>query len=86
MKSDLDKDGLRRIWEYNIEPLIEDQLFGRQDVIESLRFDKVWRRYGPGTTSSGAQPGEPDDQSADPADEAGSLTGESEDAADEGDA
>ena len=86
MKSDLGKDGLRRIWECNIEPLIEDQLFGRQDVIESFRFDKVWRRYGPGATSSGVQPAEPDDQPADPADEAGSPEGESEGAADKGDA
>ncbi len=86
MKNDLDKDGLRRIWEYNIEPLIEDQLFGRQDVIDSFRFGTVWRRFGPGATSSGAQPAESDDQSADPADEAGSLTGESEGAAGKGDA
>ena len=75
MRSDLDEDSLRRIWEYNIEPLIEDQLFGRQEVIESFRFGSVWRRYGPGATSSGAQPAEPDDQSADPANEAESLTG-----------
>ena len=86
MTSDLDKDGLRRIWEYNIEPLIEDQLFGRQEVIESFRFGSVWRRHGPGATSSGAQPAEPDDQSVGPADEAGSLTGESEGVAEEGDA
>ena len=86
MKSDLDKDGLRRIWEYNIEPLIEDQLFGRQEVIESFRFGSVWRRYGPEATSSGAQPAEPDDQPPDPADEAGSLAGESEGSAEEGDA
>ncbi len=86
MKSDLDKDGLRRIWEFNIEPLIEDQLFGRQDVIDSFRFGSVWRRYGPDATSPGAQPGEPGDQPADPADEAGNLAGESEGAADEGDA
>ncbi|WP_428114998.1 AAA family ATPase [Candidatus Poriferisodalis sp.] len=86
MKRNLDKDGLRRIWEYNIEPLVEDQLFGRQEAIDSFRFGSVWRRFGPGATSSGAQPGEPDDQSAGAADEAGSLTGESEGVAEEGDA
>ena len=48
MKDDLDKDSLQRIWKYNIEPLIEDQLFGRQDAIDSFRFDAVWERHGPG--------------------------------------
>lgn len=48
MKQDLDENGLRRIWEYNIEPLIEDQFFGRQVVIDSYRFGEVWRRDGPG--------------------------------------
>ncbi len=86
MKSDLDKESLRRIWEYNIEPLIEDQLFGRQEAIESFRFGSVWRRYGSGATSSGAPPAEPDDQPPDPADEAGNLAGESEGAVDKGDA
>ena len=56
MKSGLDIEGLRRIWKYNIEPLIEDQLFGRQDAIDNFRFDPVWKRHGPGATSSGAEP------------------------------
>ena len=51
IKSGLDKDGLRRIWEYNIEPLIEDQFFGRQDVIDSYRFGEVWERHGPSVTA-----------------------------------
>ena len=36
---------LRTIWEYNIEPFIEDQLFGNQDEINRFRFDVVVRRY-----------------------------------------
>ena len=51
MKHDLDENGLRRIWEYNIEPLIEDQFFGRQEVIDSYRFGEVWKRHGPGAAS-----------------------------------
>ncbi|WP_419553295.1 McrB family protein [Candidatus Poriferisodalis sp.] len=47
MKQDLDENSLRRIWEYNIEPLIEDQFFGRQEVIDSYRFGEVWKRHGP---------------------------------------
>ncbi len=47
MKDDLDEDALRLIWEYNIEPLIEDQLFGRHDVIDQFRFDSVLKQHGP---------------------------------------
>lgn len=45
MKRGLDKDLLRRIWEYNIEPFIEDQFFGDPEQIERFRFDAVFRRY-----------------------------------------
>ena len=55
MKRGLDTEGLRRIWEYNIEPLIEDQLFGQKEVISRFRFDAVWKRHGPAATSSGAE-------------------------------
>lgn len=45
MKPGLDEAALRRIWEYNIEPFIEDQFFGDPAQIESFRFDAVLRRY-----------------------------------------
>ena len=64
MKRNLDTEALRRIWQYNIEPLIEDQLFGRQDVIDSFRFDAVWRRHGPDAASPRTQPGASDDAAA----------------------
>ncbi|WP_419853396.1 AAA family ATPase [Candidatus Poriferisodalis sp.] len=57
MKHDLDENGLRRIWEYNIEPLIEDQFFGRQEVIDSYRFGEVWKRHGPGAATSASEMG-----------------------------
>ena len=38
---------LRRIWEYNIEPFIEDQFFGDPEQIARFRFDAVWNRHGP---------------------------------------
>ena len=47
MKKDLDKDGFERIWRYNIEPFIEDQLFGQPDKIKRFRFDAVWQQYSP---------------------------------------
>ncbi len=42
---------LRRIWEYNIEPFIEDQFFGNPDQIERFRFKAVWNRNGPAAES-----------------------------------
>ena len=47
MTGGLDEPSLRRIWKYNIEPLIEDQLFGRQEAIHRFRFERVWRDFGP---------------------------------------
>ncbi|MYJ35656.1 MAG: AAA domain-containing protein [Acidimicrobiaceae bacterium] len=37
---------LRRIWEYNIEPFIEDQFFGDPDRIAHFRYDSVMKRHG----------------------------------------
>ncbi len=45
MKPGVDKNVLRRIWEYNIEPFIEDQFFGDQDRIDRFRFQEVWDRF-----------------------------------------
>ena len=36
---------LRRIWEYNIEPFVEDQLFGDSVRIEQFRFESVMNRF-----------------------------------------
>jgi 5-methylcytosine-specific restriction enzyme B len=44
MKAGLDEDTLRRIWQYNIEPFIEDQFFGDPAQIDYFRFDTVMRR------------------------------------------
>ena len=48
---DLTEEGLRLIWTHNIEPLVEDQFFGRQETIGEFRFHEVWGRYGPDVTS-----------------------------------
>ena len=40
-----DDQRLRRIWEYNIEPFIEDQFFGDPGAINRFRFGKVVARY-----------------------------------------
>lgn len=45
MKHGLDRDALRRIWEYDIEPFIEDQFFGDAARIDRFRFTQVWARF-----------------------------------------
>ena len=45
MKPGLDKETLRRIWEYNIAPFIEDQFFGDPELIARFGFDQVWARF-----------------------------------------
>ena len=42
---------LGRIWEYNIEPFIEDQFFGAPDRIEHFRFTAVMKRHDPESRS-----------------------------------
>ena len=82
MKSDLDKDGLRRIWTYNIEPLIEDQFFGRQEVIKHFRFDEVWRHHGPRATapeSEAGAPGVPDEDAESPSEHDDGTTSQDDD-------
>lgn len=45
MKHGLDRNALRRIWEYDIEPFIEDQFFGDGARIDRFRFRQVWARF-----------------------------------------
>ena len=56
MKPGLDRDRLRQIWEYNIEPFIEDQFFGDPAQIDRFRFDAVWARYLEQTGDPDADP------------------------------
>ena len=44
---DVQRERLRRIWEYNIEPFIEDQFFGDPSQISRFRFKAVMDRHGP---------------------------------------
>lgn len=45
MRSDLSENALRRIWTYNVFPLIEEQLWGDQDRIDHWRWEQVRARY-----------------------------------------
>ena len=73
------RERLRRIWEYNIEPFIEDQFFGDPEKINRFRFDAVMRRNGPAAESAV----DASDGSDDPESTSGS---EGEQAASDGDA
>ena len=64
------KERLRRIWEYNIEPFIEDQFFGDPDRIQHYRFSDVFTRHGPSTQPEndiGTVPGVPPSDPSGPA-------------------
>ena len=49
--ADQQRERLRRIWKYNIEPFIEDQFFGDPDRIKHFRFEQVMGRHGPAAES-----------------------------------
>jgi 5-methylcytosine-specific restriction protein B len=46
MKKGIDEEALRRIWAYQIEPLIEDLFFGEPARVDAFRFDRVWAELG----------------------------------------
>jgi len=45
MKHGMNRTVLQRIWEFDIEPFIEDQFFGDAERIAYFRFDQVWQRF-----------------------------------------
>ena len=72
MKENLDVASVRRIWQFNIEPFIEDQFFGDSQQIERFRFDAVYERYQElsGARDQSVQP-PPADESVQAGDEGG---------------
>ena len=87
---DEQRDRLRRIWEYNIEPFIEDQFFGDPDRIERYRFAAVFARHGPSLRTADADASAAGATGGGSPDPAGDRTGdgvvEAEDTADGDDA
>ena len=58
----LDAKRLERIWKYNILPLVEDQLWGQNEVINSFEWSKVdaaYRSAGGVTSTDTAEDAEP---------------------------
>lgn len=62
MKKGLNRKKLRRIWEYNIEPFIEDQFFGDPARIKRFRFAAIMERFH----DLGGDTAEPDEDSTVP--------------------
>ena len=50
MKPDLDDDAVKRIWEYNVLPYIEERLFGYDsNQLEDFALEKLRRPTSPGS-------------------------------------
>lgn len=56
MREGLDAEGLRRIWQFSIEPYIEEQLFGQTAEIARYRYDSVRDRFWSALTAEPDSP------------------------------
>jgi hypothetical protein len=41
MKKDLDEAVLRRVWDYDVMPFLEDQLFGQEEKLGRFRLERL---------------------------------------------
>ena len=46
---------LQRIWTYSVYPFIEDQFYGREDVLRSFTWQSVVERHGPSAQAEAGQ-------------------------------
>ena len=73
MKTGLNDGGFERVWKYNIEPFIEDQLFGHPDKIKQFRLTAVLKRHRPDPSEGSVLPDRPTEAATqDPPTEPGS--------------
>ena len=56
---------LPRIWEYDIYPFIEDQLYGKPEKLAAFTWDAVRKTYGPGSASAAVAQQEAAESAAD---------------------
>ena len=54
MKAGIDEEQLRRVWRFQIEPLIEDLFFGQSEHAAQFHFDQVWAELGQPALESGS--------------------------------
>lgn len=64
MKEDLDEEMVEMIWEHNVLPYVEEQLFGERDQLDGFKLDLL-RRESEGGTAPEAPAANGGDESAD---------------------
>jgi 5-methylcytosine-specific restriction protein B len=64
MKEDLDEGVLRRVWDYDVMPFLEDQLFGQEEELERFTLDRLRGLNNADDQIGGvpAEPGAPDEE------------------------
>lgn len=61
MHRDLSEASVERLWRYNVEPFIEDQLFGNEAQIDRFRFAVAYARYSEQSGRDGSEADQPDE-------------------------
>ncbi len=41
MREDLNENLLRRVWDYDVMPFLEDQLFGQEEELKKFKLNKL---------------------------------------------
>jgi 5-methylcytosine-specific restriction protein B len=59
MRADSNKNLLRRVWDYDVMPFLEDVLFGHEEELEKFKLHKLKESDNAGD-STGRTPAEPD--------------------------
>ncbi len=54
MKKNLDEATLEQVWEYDVMPFLEDQLFGQEEELEKFKLDKLRGQKGADDNVEGA--------------------------------
>ena len=64
MKKDLDEAVLRRVWDYDVMPFLEDQLFGQEEELARFRLERLRGSEHADHNAEGtpAEPRTPDDE------------------------
>jgi 5-methylcytosine-specific restriction protein B len=64
MKKDLDEAVLQRVWDYDVMPFLEDQLFGQEEELERFRLERLRGAEDADHNAEGtpAEPRTPDDE------------------------
>ena len=52
MKEGIDLNGLRRLWKFQIDPLMEDLFFGEPERQRRFRFESLWQEISGGAAGS----------------------------------